>query len=204
MKSFCTHIIMSVVVCVMMIQCSVSEQSHLPKIPVELLQEGDIAFRRGYGIASQMVLHNDVNGMYSHVGVVVRTDEGLMIVHSVPGDSNSDSEMVRIESVAQFYDVEASQCGAILRMDLNSLQRRRLNSMAIRKACEQIPFDHEYNVNDTSSLYCTELVELLYANIGEDLSEGRMTLINVPGFSNEYIMPSDIYSNKRLRTIFKY
>ena len=190
-----------------MIQCSGVEQpKSSPQIPIEKLQAGDIAFRRGESIASEVVIYNDIDGRYSHVGIVVETDSGLMIVHSVPGETTTQEnvDIIQLEHINQYFAPKVSVRGEIMRMDLDSAQRNLLSKSALKKVSEKVPFDHNYDLADTTKLYCTELIQLLYKNIGIDLAEGRITPINVPGLSNDYIMPSDIYKNKNLKTIFNY
>lgn len=90
-----------------MIQCSGPEQPKLsPKIPIEKLQAGDIAFRRGESIASEVVLYNDIDGRYSHVGLVVETDSGLMVAHSVPGETSTQEtiDVIQIEHINHFLN----------------------------------------------------------------------------------------------------
>ena len=204
MTNYLLHIVLMAVACAGLVQCNVPARTQVPTIPIELLQEGDIVFRRGFGFASEMVVYNDADGKYSHVGVVVNSEKGLMIAHSVPGGDAEENDIMRLERIEQFYSAESSSCGEIVRMELDSLQRRRLSEMAVAKANEKIPFDHNYDLEDTTALYCTELVQLLYRNIGIDLAEGRITRLNAPGFSSDYLMPSDIYQNRNLKTIFKY
>ena len=204
MTNYLLHIVLMAVACAGLVQCNVPARTQVPTIPIELLQEGDIVFRRGYGFASEMVVYNDADGKYSHVGVVVNSEKGLMIAHSVPGGDAEENDIMRLERIEQFYSAESSSCGEIVRMELDSLQRRRLSEMAVAKANEKIPFDHNFDLEDTTALYCTELVQLLYRNIGIDLAEGRITRLNAPGFSSDYLMPSDIYQNRNLKTIFKY
>ena len=190
-----------------MIQCSGPERPKLsPKIPIEKLQAGDIAFRRGESIASEVVLYNDIDGRYSHVGLVVETDSGLMVAHSVPGETSTQEtiDAIQIEHINHFFEPKVSVRGEIMRMNLDSVQRHLLNILALKKVDDKVPFDHNYDLSDTTKLYCTELLQLLFKNIGIDLAQGRITPINVPGLSNNYIMPSDIYNNNNLKTIFYY
>lgn len=49
------------------------------------LKTGDVVFRRGSGLTSHVVLAADVNGNYSHLGIVVDSAGIKMVVHAVPG-----------------------------------------------------------------------------------------------------------------------
>lgn len=187
-------------------QCMSKEVGDEVDIPLDGLCVGDIAFRRGESIASEVVMYNDVDGKYSHVGIVVETDSGLMIVHSVPGENRNSPnyDLILMERVEKYFSPEVAEKGEIMRMDLDSTQRRLLNKFAVEKVSQNVPFDHNYDLSDTTKLYCTELLQHLYAKIGIDLAQGRITSINVPGMSNDYIMPSDIYHNNKLKSIFVY
>ncbi len=187
-------------------QCSVSEQRQIPNISTEMFNSGDIAFRRGESIVSEVVMFNDIDGKYSHVGIVVESDSGLMIVHSVPGENTNSPnyDLIIIESFEKFFAPEVATNGEILRMELDSTQRKLLSKFAIEKVSQKVPFDHSYDLSDTTKLYCTELLQHLYEKIGVDLAQGRVTSINVPGMANDYIMPSDIYHNNKLKSIFIY
>lgn len=56
--------------------------------PSSAFAEGDVAFRRGCGGKSAVVLRVDSSGIYSHCGIVVRQDSTFMIVHVAPGERN--------------------------------------------------------------------------------------------------------------------
>ena len=91
-----------------------------------------------------------------------------------------------------------------MRIPLSDSMRNIINNIALEKAHQKIKFDHDYNVNDTTKLYCTELIQLLFSHIDIDLAENRSTVINIPGASGNYIMPSDIYRNEKLISVYKY
>lgn len=185
--------------------CS-DKQATTPDIPFEQIRAGDILLRRGEGVLSKIVVSNDIDGKYSHIGIAVLTDSGIMAVHAVPGehDHDSDFDRVKIEPIANFFRSDVAERGAILRYPLEKAQQEKINNDAIEMSRAKIKFDHDYNLADTTKLYCTELIQLLYARIGVDLSEARMTKIQFPGMSGEYIMPSDVYKNDKLVTIYKY
>ena len=64
--------ILVIVISLGMTQCVSAEQKQAPQIPLDKLQQGDIAFRRGEGFISEVVVYNDANGMYSHIGIIVK------------------------------------------------------------------------------------------------------------------------------------
>ncbi len=175
-------------------------------IPEDEIRQGDIAFRRGDGIVSDVVLYNDVDGKYSHVGLIVGQGDSLMVVHAVPGehDTDDDFDRVKIERINRFFCSDFASRGAVMRVPLTDEQRRLIGLYAKEKAEAMVEFDHNYNLEDTTKLYCTELVQLLFKRIGIDLAQGRITTVNCPGMGGDYIMPSDIYKNKNMTTVFTY
>ncbi len=202
------HIIAILVIVISfgMTQCVSAEQKQTIQIPIDKLQQGDIAFRRGEGIISEVVIHSDTKGMYSHIGVIVKHNDSLKVVHAVPGepDFKGDFDRVKLEPIELFFAPARASRGEIMRISLPDSTLNIINNFAIEKALKKIKFDHDYNINDTTELYCTELVQLLFSHVGISLAENRSTAINIPGMSGNYIMPSDIYENKELISVYKY
>ena len=192
-------------VIIALFSCS-NHQKERPLIPIEELKQGDVAFRRGEGVISDIVLYSDADGLYSHVGLIVLHNDTIKVVHSVPGehDDESDFDRVKIEPIEDFYSEERAERGEVLRMNLTEEQRECVAKLALEKVVHKVKFDHDYNLNDTTKLYCTEFVQLMFKNVGIDLAEGRISDILFPGMSNKYIMPSDLYKNKKLTSIYKY
>ena len=198
--------IFAVVFISLLTQCTDDVQSRKIDFPLESFQAGDIVFRRGEGFASRMVIFNDPDGDYSHVGMIVQKDSTLVVVHALPGNhpTQSGKDLVRAESIAEFFSTENALYGKVMRLQLNDTQRSELSKSALRKVEDNVAFDHNYNCLDTTKLYCTELLQLLYMQVGIDISEGRTTRISIPGLHADIIMPADIHRNKQLTTIFSF
>ena len=171
--------IVLIAIAVGLTQCSPGQGRQDINIPYDSIQEGDLVFRRGEGIVSNLVVYNDANGRYSHVGVVVRA-----------------------VTLQDFFSNDHALIGEVMRVQLDSVQLCELSCRAMDKAEQKVAFDHNYDLEDTTKLYCTELIQLLFSNIGVDLAQGRSTHIGIPAFTGDYIMPSDIYQNSDLKSIF--
>ena len=171
-----------------------------------IVKEGDIVFRRGEGVVSRIVLAGDINGKYSHIGMIINENDTLKVAHSVPGEHNNDLDFdrVKIDAIEIFFSQNHASAGAVMRLNLSDEQRKTLSKSAIDKERQNVKFDHNYDLNDTCSLYCTEFIQLLYSNIGIDISESRKSTAFIPGLQGDYIMPSDIYNNKKLKLIYNY
>ena len=116
-------------------------------LPINVtLQEGDVIFRKGTGMASRVVTTADNDGVYSHVGIVVRKGNALMVVHAVPDehDFDGDVDRVKLDSLDRFYSESYASRGEIMRHG-DSIAA----SMAARKALEVYErgtlFDNDYD-----------------------------------------------------------
>ena len=190
----------------LLVQCTSSVERKAVDLPISDFQAGDVVFRRGESMASRVVLFNDPDGEYSHVGMIVQSDSGLLVVHALPGThpTQAGEDLVRAERLSEFFAPENALYGKVMRLPLNSTQKGELSYRALQKVEEQTEFDHDYDFQDTTKLYCTEFLQLLYAHVGIDLAEGRTTRINIPGLHADLIMPADVHRNKRLKTVFSF
>ncbi|KAA6349667.1 hypothetical protein EZS27_002905 [termite gut metagenome] len=188
------------------IGCNNKRDTHFLTLPDSLFCEGDIVFRRGTGLISRMVLTTDKRGSYSHVGILVKDENQWKIVHAVPGEPNfkGDPDRVKMEDIKDFLSWEKAKAGIVMRMKDNEAGHIRAAKNAIRLFHSNILFDHDYNLQDSSKMYCTELIDYVFKQEGIDLTEGRRTQINVPGLSGAYILPNDILQNKQLSLIYYY
>jgi uncharacterized protein YycO len=170
------------------ILCSAGCDYRTPTDEIEYRQ-GDLLFRRGRGTKTRAVLAADSAGIYSHVGIVCRTDSGLVAVHAVPGEGR---EVVKAEWPEEFFAKERAVKGAVGRLQYDEEVLTAAAEYAMDAHRAEVEFDHDYDLTDTTSLYCTELVWRAFLSAGVDVSGGRRTHISVPPFVGDYIMPSDI------------
>jgi hypothetical protein len=170
----------------------------------ERLEPGDLIFRRGTGVVGHIVTSVDNSGEYSHVGIAVLKDEEWCVVHAVPHEPDFEGDIDRVKCEALESFVGRYQDGAVghYRVCAGPELRARVADNALRLSSMNIPFDHDYNLEDSTAFYCTELVEYLYLQYGISLSEGRRTEVNFPSLSGRYIMPSDITESTKLRPIY--
>lgn len=180
------------------------------KADFELLQrelrEGDLLFRRGIGVLGRAVVATDDEGRFSHVGIAVKVDNEWHVVHAVPAerDFEGDIDRVKCEPIESFFDQMRAGNGAVYRVSLAPEQIEVAISNALRLSAEQRPFDHDYNLDDTTELYCTELIEYVFGRGGVSISEGRRTHVNFPSMTGDYIMPSDLTKNSKLNSIYSF
>jgi hypothetical protein len=152
-------------------------------------------FRRGRDLMSRIVLASHRPSRYSHVGVVVSSDLGMDVIHSLPGDSYSAG--VRREALAIFM-AEAEEVGFYRLDSLAAPQRIRMRQYLT--AMIGIPFDYEFRLSDAGSVYCTELVLLALRAAGvvpEPHPEGVMA----PLLTEPAIPPSELLRYHALRKV---
>ena len=178
--------------------------NHVVTVDTAILQEGDLIFRRGVSLSSRTVLVAGKNELYSHIGILVKDSNEWFIIHSVPGETTKEQpeEKMKKETISEFFAPEKSVSGAIFRLDTTAI----ICSRAAQKAKElferELLFDHQYNPEDSTKMYCTELIYFTYKSAGIDITEGRRKAY--PGFQYPFIFPKDITDNQSLRKIFSY
>ena len=166
------------------------------------LQVGDVVFRRGGGLESHAVLIMDSEGEYSHVGIVVDTMGRKMIVHAVPGepDYEGDVDRVKLDSVEKFFSPVYAVQGAVTR-PADSCCARKAAMKAKELFRRGVLFDDDYDMSDTTKMYCTELVLWVFERSGMRLLHTTPNHVELPMLKADVYYPSDVYHSKYLHTI---
>lgn len=155
-------------------------------------REGDLALRCGWGAESKMVTTRS-QAIYSHIGILHYDSlhAEWQVIHAVPGED--EPELVKAEPVALFFSHERARNGAWARVDSPDSIAQRAVQYALRKVEEKILFDNNYLLEDSTELYCTELVWRAYKAQGLDISNGnRHSVPTIFSEEGEGIFPIDI------------
>jgi hypothetical protein len=130
-----------------------------------MLKDGDFILRHGYGLVSDAIVERlDEDYDISHCAVICKTDTGFVVIQSI-SSSISDFDGVQTQNLKSF----------ILQSQKNSIIVVRYKPKFVKDSCaisrkakdylkNQIPFDEEFDVNDTSEFYCTELLYKIILN----------------------------------------
>lgn len=164
-----------------------------PVLPEAEFRAGDLAFRTGTGLYSSLLNLQAEQIQYSHVGVLVRENGQWLVVHAVPGEVEGpdDFERVKAETPALFFAPDRARHGALVHTGLPDA--RRLGERALRMVRDSVRFDGNFDLDDTTEVYCTELVYRLFLAEGIDLSEGRRSYANLPLLSGKgTLSPEDL------------
>jgi len=183
----------ALIVCIAVLAagCRISErQSDVPYSGE--WRNGDIVFRCGWGAESKFVTAAS-HSAYSHVGILFYNEETKewYVAHAVP--TEDEPEWVKTEPVSIFFSSERARSGAWMRVNCSDSIAEKAAAYAKTKCTGNVLFDNEYLLNDTTQLYCTELVWRSYLQAGLDISGGRRH--SVPGIfskERECIFPNDI------------
>jgi uncharacterized protein YycO len=145
---------------------------------------------------------DSAGGQYSHIGIVVNDNGKWKVVHAVPGESRDGIDRVKIEPIDTFFLSTRAAHGAVMRL-------RGCSAVAAREAAQSaarlvgVPFDYNYNWQDTTRLYCTQLIAVAYSSAGIDLLSG-VPRLSGRNTKNIIVFPGDIASNDSLTTIFRF
>lgn len=175
------------------------------ELPYSQLREGDLVFRRGRNMTSNIIVAKD-SYSYSHIGMLHRSDSGWCVIHAVNDepDFKGDFDRVKIDSIETFFAYERSSAGAIAHSFIDDSTAAAMSRKALQYVKDSVRFDAEFRLDDQTELYCTELIHILYQSAGNDITEGRRTAAGIFGFPDKIIFPSDILSNKKLQIYFVY
>jgi len=161
----------------------------LKKSEIDLLREGDIIMRKGYGMVSRMIVSNlnEARGL-SHCGIVVRTENGWGVIHTVSA-SLSDVDGMQLNDLNEF--VRQSKPGTIVVSRLRHCEdRSRIAEEAYRYLNSAITFDHSFDLADSSRFYCSELIWHVMKNAAHvDIYDGNYQ--DLAFYSFEKLMSPD-------------
>ena len=185
--------------CSMLWACRQPNTTILP--PDVQLQAGDIVFRQGESIESEAVLAADRSGCYSHIGIVVDSCGQPMIVHAVPGepDYEGDPDRVKMDRPEVFFYRSRALIGEVMRCnDTGKAEFAAQTALHLYK--KGVLFDHDYNDNDSTEMYCTELVDFAYRSAGLHLATGPRKKFSFP-FDFYGYLPSAIHASPLLVSV---
>lgn len=191
-KSLFTHGL--VLLSILMVECTMRHET-VVLTGQEDFREGDLIFRCGYGAESKVVTAAS-QSVYSHIGLL-HYDEASgewMAVHAVPGEAPAgEKEVLKAEPLHEFFASERAEKGAWARVNCPDSVAAAAVAYALDKVAQQVEFDNDYSLNDTTSLYCTELVWQAYLHQGIELGDGqRHDVPTVVCKEGDCLFPSDI------------
>lgn len=166
------------------------------------LQNGDLIFRRGRSVESQIVLLSDGDSDYSHVGIIYIKNKEPFVIHSVPAENGEEYELIKMEGIKEFLSEDKATRFAVFRLE-DSLINIAATASKFAYDCylKKYYFDNQYDLLSDKKLYCTELIWKAYRNAGVDIVQNRLHHINFIVINKKMIMPSSIIESKYLKLV---
>jgi uncharacterized protein YycO len=130
-----------------------------------------------------------------------------MVVHITPGERSQGEtvDKIKMERLEDFFAHDKAKKGAILHFSDSSEYSEKAAQYAKEFFEKEILFDHDYNLDDSTKMYCSEMVWQAYLKAGRDITHRRRSEVEgFPVFSGVYIFPSDIYQNERLTIVYEF
>lgn len=159
------------------------------------LRSGDLLFRNGIGYESRVVTGVS-HGEYSHVGLAYHDGERWCVIHAVPGENEKgEPELLKCEPLSEFYRYDRAQSGGAARINCTDSVANAATQYALNCVNRNVLFDNDYDLDDSSKLYCTELVWLAFRSQGIDVTEGHRHVLPIINSGADVIFPDDIWTN---------
>lgn len=165
-----------------------------------IVQNGDIIFRRGRSLESQAVLLYDNEKAFSHVGMICNLQGKPMVIHAVPS-KNHQNEWVKLENISTFLSSKNASQFAIYRPNISTKQKQKVVQKAYSFYEQKVVFDNEYNLISDQQMYCTELIIKAFGYSNIDLGKIPLTTINFALNKTQVIMPGSLQKNKSFTKI---
>lgn len=128
----------------------------MPNIDSLQVQSGDVIFRLGSGIISDFFRQfASSQQRYSHSGIIIADENGCWVVHAEIDETKGINGVYK-QPLADF--VTDSKNFQIYHLHLPTSKQHALKDYLNRLLATPIPFDTKMNSQDSSQLYCTELV----------------------------------------------
>ena len=176
--------------------CSNFTKSHVQVLyDTTDLRNGDLLFRNGIGYESRVVTSLS-DGSFSHIGIAYHNGRQWNVIHAVPGENeNGEPEYLKCEPISEFFFHSRAKYGGSARVDCSDSLANIVAEKALDIVNRKVLFDNNYNINDTSELYCTELVRLVFLKQNIDLCEDRWHRIPILNTKTHVIFPEDIWTS---------
>lgn len=159
------------------------------------LRAGDLIFRKGTSNGSRIIT-TLYPAPYSHAGLLWRSVRGWQVVHAVEEPEGGYPAGVVCEPLAVFTSSEYAVAVGTARVHCDAATASKAVAEALKMAAGHIPFDTDYNLNDSSRMYCTELIYRAYLKAGVDLLASIRTC--KPASLAQYLLPEDLRINARV------
>ena len=162
---------------------------------IDLLKNGDLLFRRGYGVDSTVSMNfSQGEKRYSHAGIVHKTDKGVFIIHSEE-DKVNGRDGVYTESIKDFLD--GIHIWAVYRFNLPLKLENDIISYALKLKSQDIIFDLDFNLNEDKKMYCSEFIyKVINRTTGKEYIKAGKRFVG-----KNFVTISDLYQGNDIKLV---
>ncbi|WP_430811629.1 MULTISPECIES: YiiX/YebB-like N1pC/P60 family cysteine hydrolase [unclassified Carboxylicivirga] len=153
-----------------------SEKINVNEIDINKIEDFDLIISKGQSAQSKLIrLLNFSIDDYSHVGILMKDNEQLYVLHATPDGSKING--IRYDDLQTFIDLSnVSECTVIRCNALSDESYIKLKSEFETYKNSQVPFDYDFDNFDDKNIYCSELISIIFNNSGLSIfSEIDMT-----------------------------
>lgn len=161
----------------------------------QLLRNGDLLFRRGYGVDSTVSMNfSQGEKRYSHAGIVQKTDKGMFIIHAEE-DKENGHDGVYVESIKDFLD--GIHIWAVYRFNLSLKLEEDIISYSLKLKSQDIIFDIDFNLNEDKKMYCSEFIyKVINRTTKKELIKAGKYFVG-----KDFVTISDLYQDSNIKLI---
>lgn len=135
---------------------------------MQTLNAGDVILRQGFGVISEAIATFSKDKYpVSHCGLIVQNQDGsFSVIHTV-SNALSETDGMQKDSLSVFVRDAKKNTIIILRHHLlknDDVLVEKLTQQAELYLQRQIPFDNQFDFDDTTAFFCTEMIWHLFDN----------------------------------------
>lgn len=137
-----------------------STYSRISSTEIAKIQEGDFILRRGFGYFSNMIATrlNQAPFDVTHAGILIIDNGKWAVIHSLSSDV-SKIDGIQIQYLDEFLKYSQPNKIVITRFKSpNTSTNFQIAALAKYHLKKNIPFDNLGDYEDSTSMYCTELI----------------------------------------------
>ena len=171
---------------------NINTYHYRPQIDSSRFKDGDVILRGGTGVISEIFASCSLRDRtFSHAGILISSEKGWMVCHSIGGEAFGPG-FVRLESLRSFCSAEVTDTVKVFRLSTSAHFSESMKAYCLFKCREKTPFDRNFDLSDTASMYCTEFVYMAYLNATSGVVSLPLTRFN----GKEYVACDNIYINE--------
>jgi hypothetical protein len=134
--------------------------TRISRTDIAKIQEGDFILRRGFGYFSDIIASqlNQAPFDVTHAGILVIENGKWAVVHSLSSDV-SKIDGIQIQYLDEFLKYSQPNTIVVTRFKSPATNTNyQISALAKYHLKKNIPFDNKGDFEDSTSMYCTELI----------------------------------------------